>query len=84
MRPALIFPSRDLRRALSVLRRLDHLLAGVTLADPQEHVRIWRAVRDRAALDVLDARDALLIAAEQGYRLTDEEAALCAPVGAGR
>ena len=69
------------------LRRTARVLAGVQPTDPPEMVAYWRQVHDRAAREAAAAnsnhhwsRGDLLMLAEQGFPLTDAEAALCAPV----
>ena len=54
-------------------------------ADHPHHVAVWREVRGRAAADwrmieIEMRRDELILLAEQGFPLTDAEAALCTPV----
>ena len=72
----------DARTRRSFLREDSHH------ADHPHHVAVWREVRGRAAADwrmieIEMRRDELILLAEQGFPLTDAEAALCAPVGRG-
>jgi len=77
----------DRRRTARVLAGMERVLSGVQPTDPPEMVAYWRQVHDRAAREAAAAnsnhhwsRGDLLMLAEQGFPLTDAEAALCAPV----